>query len=85
MTKKYTDSIKQMQMDWDEIALQNAFFRVDSSPEIEDSKQISEDLFWKKGEEYVSQFLQKLDLGNTSNWKMVEIRLLSCSMLLIQR
>lgn len=60
MNKEY-----QMGKEWDEIALINPYYCIDSSYEFE-SNEVDEQKFWKKRKELATLFLKDLQIGNTS-------------------
>lgn len=68
-----TSTLDRMREQWDAMARRNAFYGVVSWPEFQALDQVDREKFWETGRKEVDLFLERLNLGETGSWSMVEI------------
>lgn len=68
-----TSTLDRMRDQWDAMARRNAFYGVVSWPEFQALDQVDREKFWDTGRREVDLFLDRLNLGETRSWSMVEI------------
>lgn len=66
-------SLNRMRDQWDAMAKRNAFYGVVSWPEFQALDQVDREKFWETGRREVDLFLERIQLGDTRAWSMVEI------------
>ncbi len=62
-----------MRDQWDAMARRNAFYGVVSWPEFQALDHVDREKFWETGRREVDLFLERIQLGDTRSWSMVEI------------